>query len=286
MRKVSASRVIQGAVELTGRLFSRLSNDELPLFIGSFNRNLREVWEKEFWPSIMAIEERYFRDLWAAGTYTADAEVYHSASDKYYKNTSGSSTTGVPGTSADWEEQTDYIGFISFTQTGKTEIGQVYRVTNKDPRLKLNFDTVETSQKDDQVVVCYPRETSYWVEFRKRAPLIKAEKYSSSTTYIAGDQVYYTSTSGQEGADFWEASAGNSGTAPAATSGNPWTKIDIPYIFGPYLEHAIAADILLVDEKIELAGIQMRERDRMLESEIKKVKNQSGDAFRPIFNTY
>ena len=283
MRTVSASKVLQGAVELTGRLFTKLSNDELPLFIGSLNRNLRDIWEKEFWPSVMAIEERYFRSIWTAGTYTLNAEVYHTGTEKIYRNTANS-TTGVPGSSSDWVEQETYIPYISFTQTNETEIGQVYRVTNKDPRQNLNFDTEEFSQKDDQIVVCYPREKSYWIEFRKRAPLIKAEKYSSSVNYVKGDQVYYTSA-GQQGSDFWEAKDANVDSAPSTTS-IAWNKINIPYIFGPYLEHAIAADILLTDEKIELAGIQMRDRDRMLESEIRKVKNQSGDAFKPIFKTY
>jgi len=284
MRAITASKVIQGAVELTGRLFTKLSNDELPVFIGSFNRNLRTIWETEFWPSLMVTEERYFRDVWSSGSYASNAEVYHSGTDAYYKNTSGGSTSGVPGTSSDWSQIKEFSPYISFTQTGKTEIGQVYKITSADPREKLNYDTVEFTQKDDQVIVNYPRQNSYWVEFRQRAPIIKAEKWSASVTYSAGDQVYYTS-SGQTGGDFYDALSSNTNSAPSSVNAN-WAKVNVPYIFGPYLEHSIAADILLIDEKLEFAGIQMRAKDRALEAEMMRAKNQSGDAFTPRFKTY
>lgn len=284
MRSITASKVIQGAVELTGRLFTKLSNDELPVFIGSFNRNLRTIWETEFWPSLMVTEERYFRDVWSSGSYASNAEVYHSGTDAYYKNTSGGSTSGVPGTSSDWSQIKEFSPYISFTQTGKTEIGQVYKITSADPREKLNYDTVEFTQKDDQVIVNYPRQNSYWVEFRQRAPIIKAEKWSASVTYSAGDQVYYTS-SGQTGGDFYDALSSNTNSAPSSVNAN-WAKVNVPYIFGPYLEHSIAADILLIDEKLEFAGIQMRAKDRALEAEMMRAKNQSGDAFTPRFKTY
>jgi hypothetical protein len=284
MRAITASKVIQGAVELTGRLFTKLSNDELPVFIGSFNRNLRTIWETEFWPSLMVTEERYFRDVWSSGSYAPNAEVYHSGTDAYYKNTSGGSTSGVPGTSSDWTQIKEFSPYISFTQTGKTEIGQVYKITSADPREKLNYDTVEFTQKDDQVIVNYPRQNSYWVEFRQRAPIIKAEKWSASVTYSAGDQVYYTS-SGQTGGDFYDALSSNTNSAPSSVNAN-WAKVNVPYIFGPYLEHSIAADILLIDEKLEFAGIQMRAKDRALEAEMMRAKNQSGDAFTPRFKTY
>ena len=284
MRSITASKVIQGAVELTGRLFTKLSNDELPVFIGSFNRNLRTIWETEFWPSLMVTEERYFRDVWSSGSYASNAEVYHSGTDAYYKNTSGGSTSGVPGTSSDWRQIKEFSPYISFTQTGKTEIGQVYKITSADPREKLNYDTVEFTQKDDQVIVNCPRQNSYWVEFRQRAPIIKAEKWSASVTYSAGDQVYYTS-SGQTGGDFYDALSSNTNSAPSSVNAN-WAKVNVPYIFGPYLEHSIAADILLIDEKLEFAGIQMRAKDRALEAEMMRAKNQSGDAFTPRFKTY
>lgn len=284
MRTITASKIIAGAVELTGRLFTKLNNDELQVVLRSFGRNLHAIWETEFWPALMLVEKRYFRETWSAGLYAADAEVYHAATDKYYKNTSGGSTTGEPGTSSDWVVTTDYIPYIEFQQEGQNEIGQVFRVTEKDPREYLNQDSVAFSQKDDQILIDHKNQEFYWIEFRQQCPLIDARKYSSSTTYNKGDVVYTYSTSLAKGF-FYKGLEGSLTTTPG-TNPAKWEEISIPYFTGPYLEHAIAADILLVDEKIELAGIQMRARDRALEQEMQRIKNQSGDAFSPRFKTY
>ena len=285
MRTITASKVIAGAVELTGRLFTKLNNDELQVVLRSFGRNLHAIWETEFWPALMLVEKRYFRPVWIAGTYAADTEIYHAATDKYYKNTSGGNTANTPGANADWAEITEFVPNIDFQQTGENEIGQVFRVTKKDPREHLNQDSVAFSLRDDSILVDYRKENFYWIEFRQQCPLIDARKYSSSITYNKGDVVYTYSSSLAKGRFFKALQDSILNVSPGSSPLN-WEEISIPYFTGPYLEHAIASDILLVDEKIELAGIQMRARDRALEQEMQRVKNQSGDAFSPRFKTY
>lgn len=284
MRTITASKVIAGAVELTGRLFTKLNNDELQVVLRSFGRNLHAIWETEFWPALMLVEKRYFRPSWTAGVYAADTEIYHAASDKYYKNTSGGNTANTPSANADWTELTEFVPNIDFQQTGENEIGQVFRVTEKDPRENLNQNSVAFSLRDDAILIDYRKENFYWIEFRQQCPLIDARKWSSSETYYNGDVVYTYSTSLAKGR-FYKAKEDSVTTTPG-TDLQRWEQIHIPYFTGPYLEHAIASDILLVDEKIELAGIQMRARDRALEQEMQRVKNQSGDAFSPRFKTY
>ncbi|MDA7669611.1 hypothetical protein N8555_01140 [bacterium] len=283
MRTITASKIIAGAVELTGRLFTKLNNDELQVVIRSLGRNLHQIWETEFWPALMAVEKRYFRPSWAAGTYASNTEIYHSGTDKYYKNTSGGNTSSTPGSHADWAEITDFTPSIEFQQTGATEIGQVFRVTAKDPRENLNQGSVSFSLKDDSILIDYKNENFYWIEFRKQCPLIDARKWSSGSC-SKGDEFYYYDSPSASG-NFYASIADSNNTTPGSNTTH-WEKIDIPFFVGPYLEHAIASDILLVDEKIELAGIQMRARDRALEQEMQRVKNQSGDAFSPRFKTY
>ncbi len=286
MRTITASKVIAGAVELTGRLFTKLNNDELQVVLRSFGRNLHAIWETEFWPALMSVEKRYFRETHVAATsYAADTEVYHTGTDAYYKNTSGGATTGTPGTSSDWTAITDYTPNIDFQQVDQNEIGQVLRVTEKDPREYLNQDSVAFSLRDDSILIDYAKEKFYWLEYRQQCPLIDARKYSSSTSYNKGDVVYYYTESIAKGR-FFKALQDSIQNVSPGSSPPHWEEISIPFFTGPYLEHAIAADILLVDEKIELAGIQMRARDRALEQEMQRVKNQSGDAFSPRFKTY
>lgn len=286
MRTITASKIIAGAVELTGRLFTKLNNDELQVVLRSFGRNLHAVWETEFWPALMLVEKRYFRPSWTAVSYAADTEIYHAATDAYYKNTSGGTVSGsvVPSANSnEWTVITEFIPNIDFQQTGENEIGQVFRVTEKDPRENLNQDSIAFSLRDDSILIDYKNQNHYWIEFRQQCPLINARKWSSGT-YSKGDEFYYYDSSSASG-NFYKSIANSNNTTPGSNTTH-WEKIDIPYFTGPYLEHAIAGDILLVDEKIELAGIQMRFRDRALEQEMQRVKNQSGDAFSPRFKTY
>ena len=295
MRKVSARNVLQGAVESTGRLYSNLTNDEFVLFRGAMNRRLREGYELEFWPDLMTIEKRYWRDDWAATTsYSADSEVYHPDTEKYWTNTS-SVSGGIPGTASEWVELTSYIKYVGFEQkTMKTEIGATYRGTSKDPRLNLDYETFPFEIKDLGVVFPYTNTGYIYLEFRKRSPEIKGDKFDSSTTYYSGQQVFHEGADSRDVGEFYEVKYATSGasqttTDTPSTNGTvhtKWQKVDIPYIFGAYLEKSISADILLLDEKSDLAGIQFNESNRLLGCEVKKATNQQGDTVQPKFRGY
>lgn len=291
MRSVSARNVLQGAVESTGRLYSNLTNDEFVLFRGAMNRRLREAYELEFWPDLMTIEKRYWRDIWLpATTYADGAEVYFSTGEKYYTNSSGGNTTGTPGTSADWTDLKDYITYVSHTQVGQTEIGATYRGTSKDPRNSLDYETYPFEIKDLGVVFPYVDKSCIYLEFRKRSPELKGDKFDSSKTYYPGQQVFHEGSDSRDVGEFYEVASGVvSTTNTPSTNGTvhaDWKKVDIPYIFGAYLEKAIAADILLLDEKPDLASVQFNESNRLLGCEVKKATNQQGDTVQPKFRGY
>ena len=296
MRTVSAKNVLQGAVESTGRLYSNLTNDEFTLFRGAMNRRLREAYELEFWPDLMTVEKRYWRDDYVSVTaYPADAEVYHATTDKYWTNLSGSSiSNNTPGTGSDWTELTDYITYVGFEQkTMKTEIGAVYRGTSKDPRLNLDYETFPFEIKDIGVVFPYVNQGNIFLEFRKRSPEINGDKFDSSKTYYSGQQVYHEGTDSRDVGEFYEVKYANglsqTTTDTPSTNGTvhaKWQKVEIPYIFGAYLEKAIAADILLLDEKADLASVQFNEANRLLGCEVKKATNQQGDTVQPKFRGY
>jgi hypothetical protein len=299
VRKVSARNVLQGAVESTGRLYSNLTNDEFVLFRGAMNRRLREAYELEFWPDLMTIEKRYWRDTWLpVYTYADGAEVYVSALDKYYTNSSGGDTTGTPGTSSDWTSLTSFINYVSHEQNplllgsnSTEEIGATYRGTSKDPRLSLDYETFPFEVKDIGVVFPYVDKSYIYLEYRKRAPEIKGDKFDSTKTYYPGQQVFYEGTDSRDVGEFYDVQleSTNSTTSAPSTNGTvhaDWKKVDIPYIFGAYMEKAISADILLLDEKSDLAGIQFNESNRLLGCEVKKATNQQGDTVQPKFRGY
>lgn len=251
MRIVKFQDVLRGAAESTGRIFDSLSNDEFALFRGFISRRLREAWESEYWPELMQVESR---------TY----------------DTSGD------------------IKYISHTQSNKTEIGQVYRILNKDPRVAHNWIEYDWQLHALGVVVIDGPETPY-VEFRKRAPELTGSDWLASSDYIVGEQVY-------DNGDFWNVKVARDGTddgGNAGTTGDPrpsadyvvngetnWDLVEIPYIFKPWLEKAAAGDMLLLDEKPDLAMVQHNMAKEALDIESIKIYRQQSQTSRIKFKTY
>ena len=152
------------------------------------------------------------------------------------------------------------------TATDKTDIGEVFRVTDADPRETYKFKTYDFNLTSTGINIPNISTTAtVWVEFRKRAPMLTGSAWASGS-YSSGTQVYH-STEG----DFFE----NSSTTSAEPAASPWVKVEIPEIFKPYLEWAAAADMLLLDEKVELASAYKLQADESIAREMAKLRQQS-----------
>jgi hypothetical protein len=75
--------------DLCGLDAANLVDQDKARFARAFNRCLRRGWEWNWWPDLMLLEERYFRDLYT-GVHTTGTEVYFPATRKYYLNLNGS----------------------------------------------------------------------------------------------------------------------------------------------------------------------------------------------------
>ena len=285
MRTVQYQDVLRGAAESTGRIYETLSNDEFALFRGFISRRLREAWESEYWPELMNVESRrYGTGTWSAtggvagdGVYSTNDIVYHGGS--YYQANAATSSGEVPGVNAKWDLITEFHHFIGYEQPGQTKIGQVYRVLNKDPRIEHNWTETDFRLTSDGVSLIEGPDLPY-IEFRDRAPELTGSDWSGSATYAVGDQVYYNG-------DFWEALTvrDDSTAAPTASDAN-WDKQSIPYIFKSWLEKAAASDMLLLDEKPELAAAQQQMAKEALDIEAIKLYRQQGQTNRIRFRGY
>ena len=178
-----------------------------------------------------------------------------------------------------WDTSGD-IEYISFTQTDKTEIGQVYRILNKDPRADFNWSEYPFYLHALGIVVHDGPDTPY-IEFRKRAPELTGNDWDTAVTYQIGDQAYYNG-------DFWNALTVRdaSTAAPASSDTTNWEKVSIPYIFKPWLEKAAASDMLLLDEKPDLAAAQQQMAKEALDIEAIKLYRQQGQTSRIRFRGY
>ena len=286
MRKVKYEDVLRCAAESTGRMYDTLSNDEFALFRGFISRRLREAWESEYWPELMLIESRrYGSGTWSAtggdasdGVYAENDIVYYDTS--YYQANTATTSGDVPGVSADWDLVTAFHHYIEYEQPGQTKLGQMYRIVSKDSRVDNNWTEYDFTLSSNGVTLINGPDTPY-IEFRKRAPELTGSDWSGSATYAVGDQVYYNG-------DFWNALTvrDDSTAAPTASDTTNWEIQSIPYIFKPYLEKAAASDMLLLDEKPDLAMAQQTMAREALDIEAIKMYRQQGQSSIIKVRTY
>ena len=283
MRTVQYQDVLRGAAESTGRIYETLSNDEFALFRGFISRRLREAWESEYWPELMKVESRrYGTGVWSAtgtyaGSYSANEIVYRDGS--YYQANATTSSGEVPGSNAKWDLITEFHHFIGYEQPDQTKIGQVYRVLNKDPRIEHNWTETDFRLTADGVSLIDGPDLPY-IEFRDRAPELTGSDWDTAVTYAVDAQVYYSG-------DFWNAvTVRDSSTAAPTASDANWDKQSIPYIFKSWLEKAAASDMLLLDEKPDLAAAQQQMAKEALDIEAIKLYRQQGQTSRIRFKGY
>ena len=284
MRKVKYEDVLRGAAESTGRIYDTLSNDEFALFRGFISRRLREAWESEYWPELMLTESRrYGTGTWnalgsSAGTYSTDEIVYHNSN--YYQASEATSSGEVPGVSSKWTLITDFHHFIGYEQPRQTKLGQMYRIVNKDSRINNNWIEYDFTLSSSGVTLINGPDLPY-IEFRKRAPELTGSDWDTAATYAVDGQAYYSG-------DFWNALTVRdaSTAAPTISDTTNWEKVDIPYIFKPYLEKAAASDMLLLDEKPDLAMAQQTMAREALDIEAIKLYRQQGQTSRIRVRTY
>ncbi len=102
------------AVKLYGR--KDIQREEAAALTTFINDAVRVAWEREFWPELMRIEERYYREEWdVATTYYETAEVYllDSDGDPIYYRALRTTIGDSPDVSTDdWEVADDLLRYV------------------------------------------------------------------------------------------------------------------------------------------------------------------------------
>ena len=167
------------------------------------------------------------------------------------------------------EQRTITDKTIPYSESGKAEMGEVLLVTDVDPQTTHKYVTYDFKLTGSGLNIpgYSGTATSLFVTYRKEAPLLNGENWSAGS-YDGGTQVYHKATG-----DFYD----QGGTiATSLEPGNsPWVRVDFPWIFKTYVERAAAADMLLLDEKADLALAQKQQADDAISIEMAKLRQQS-----------
>lgn len=210
----------------------------------------------------------------AAKAYAVGDRVYYPPTDRWYQaHTAG--TGNLPTNTSFWGVLTPLVRYVAYEQSGFTKLGDVIEVWDKDPEVFEGALGVPWREAARGIEV-FQSLFSVWPQWRKLSPFLKGNLFIAATAYAVGEQVYYrqTLTSGNVVADFYDCIAATTNEAPTDTT--KWAKVEIPFVFGEFLSHAAAADLLSKDGKDDWSGDEMALAQEMLLHELDKQQRQKG----------
>lgn len=224
------------------------------------------LYDREFWPFLMNVEQRQYRLTYAAGTtYAEGDEVYYS--DAYYRSMVDANTGTTPGTDeTKWIEVTEitdddvngYVWdpYIAWAQPGETEIPEngievdefmFYESPSANKWARPIREVREDSTGIHAVADRHP--VRPWIRYRPAAPLFTGVAYDDTAEYAAGEAVYDADT-GECYKSLLDENAGN-----AVTNATYWEKQLFPTVFLQVVRLHARAERLHVRGEDEKAAI-------------------------------
>ena len=276
MRNVSYQSVLEGAmarVAIDPAVADAILTARLAEFISD---RLRAAWEYYAWPETMVTEERAFRAEWTAAIYPADSELYHAATDKYWKANTTTAATDVPGASIKWDELTAFYRYVDYEQDGETPIEAVLGAWDKDPGVCADARELARSLTADGIA--FPAGgcmgTTVWIEFRRRPEDWTWKPYADDKGNTAGDQVYAAG-------EIWRCIADTEAGDGPEDSPESWRQLEFPYRLDRAVKAGAVADFLPSDAQNEKGQAAEPKFDALLDEQVWQLVKLQGQTGRP-----
>lgn len=249
MRTTDFSNILFEALQYAGQDRHNIRSETFAQFRDFANARMRAVWEMAEWPDLIRIAE-----------FTTSIET----------------STGVP-----------------YFLPG-SNAGEILAVYNLNPQvtsraLSLGYELYNNGTAL-RVVLGQKMLDSGWYKFRIKLTPLSGEIYLPTAVYYTGSQVYFDtgSTSGSytpvlgrpHTANFYTClSNTNAGENPVSHP-SKWSKVNIPYIFGPYMAWGAAADWMVSEGNVEGAAVLEQKANGIIDLELDKVLRQQGQVDR------
>ena len=270
MRTVTYQSVADGILRLQGiDPADALDLDRLQLqeFIASY---VRKGCEHYRWPDLLLIEKRRYRDEWVATGYATNAEIYHLATDAYYRANAATGGSDVPGASTKWDVLTTFNRYIDHNQTGKTEIGTMLRAWDADPRESDAANELGWTEAAEGIRFSPGSPNTVWIEFRRAVLDFNfKEVWSATTVCAAGDQIYYAP-------DVWRATAATTAGQNPGNVGSKFSKAEFPYVFAEAVKLGAFAATLTEEKQHATRRLYLDEADGKLDDQVSILVKQQG----------
>jgi len=177
------------------------------------------------------------------------------------------------------EERTlDVSDRIDYDQTGEERIAEVFAVYSDDPQSSTGFYNLSYTLDGDGILFGGANiPATAWVYYRKDCPDYRGDAYNAGTAYVAGDQVYYSTTG-----DFYVNILGSTGVAPTTTTN--WTRLTVPWDLFEYATLAACGDLLTQNGQNDRADKLAAQAQDELLKQIEKYSRQQ--SYRPNKQTF
>jgi hypothetical protein len=255
MRTVTFKRILEGVarrmgVDPVGVSFTA----ELAGHIGEFaSDRIKRLFECQFWPETMRVEERPLRAEWDVAVTYGDGDEVIGSDDIYYVSQAGSNVANDPTTDDGtwWVAVGDsFDRVMALDLDGFSVMGQIEYASTVDPRSAageslpniIGFWLGENGvQFGDDVPA------RVWMRFQVAPPKLTGVAWSATTTYSEGDRVYLGST-GQ----CYVALGASTNVSPDGNT-TEWALQEIPALFEEVLKVGTVVDMLSADGQMEKA---------------------------------
>lgn len=192
MPLIKFATLLDRAVRKCGLDARSLSQGLADNFADWLQDRVTQAWLASVWPDTVATEQRAFAPAWVAQSYADKSAVFYLPGLAYYQ-ANGSVTSGqVPGTDVAWVAYSP-PRWISFTQTGQTQISEPLWVGKQDPRgVRAPVPIGFWHDGSTLFLDPHPSVSQPWIQFRRMRPQFSATAYDVTHAYAADDLFLWT----------------------------------------------------------------------------------------------
>ena len=210
---------------------------------------------------------------WVTATvYAVGAIIFYPTTGYYYQchtahTSSGTLIPTATGGNERWGQLTEFDRYVSLTQTGETEIGDVMDCRTANPKTHPNDSRALVWDNSENGIQILENAIYAWVMFRLKRPRLLGDVFSTTATYAVDDQVYFASTTVR--GNFYNCITATSAAESPSSASAKWSVVSIPEQFATGLIYAAQAKCLTGDDKAMVPqAIGLAEEELELEADV------------------
>lgn len=196
-------------------------------------------------------QTEYSGDDWVTLTAYAVGDQVRNPDDSRFYQCRTAHTSGATFDGTKFGIMTPFQRYVSYTQTSKTAIGEVVWVGNKNRRIFTSVVEYRPELTDLGIHFVDPI-VKAWIEFSVRCPPLFGSVFSTTATYTAGQQVYFSDTATL--GNFYNCITGTSAGESPVSAAAKWAVIELPYIFKTFCAQYAYSLFLIADGQHEKAA--------------------------------